>query len=88
MNKYQINTTDDVYQFVKRLKDQCSTNSKNELFAQLDDAMRVGSSGLEIMGALQQVIVSNIALIQELLGPEGENEARLIIKFIDKAFGR
>jgi len=88
MSTFQINTTDDIYQFVERLKAQCAKRSETGLLTQLNDATHMGSSGLEILGALRQVILANIGLIQELLGSDGENEARLIVRFIDKAFGR
>ena len=88
MSTIQINTADDVYQFVERLKTECERHSANELLECLNSAIRMGSSGLEIMGALRKVLLTNTQSIQKLLGSEAEDQARKVVEFVDRAFGR
>lgn len=88
MNASQIKTADDVYRFVEHLKSECQKNGATELFAQLDDALHLGSSGLEILGAVRHTILNNRASIERLLGAGGKDEANQVLIFVDKAFGR
>ncbi len=88
MMAFQIKTADDVYRFVERLKSQCRENGAIDLFAELDDALSLGSSGLEILGAIRQAIINNRASIERLLGAAGKDEANQVVAFVDEAFGR
>lgn len=88
MSASHIKTTDDVYQFVERLKSECQKNGATELFAQLDDSLHLGSSGLEMLGAIRQTIIDNRASIERLLGASGKDEANQVVGFVDSAFGR
>jgi hypothetical protein len=83
-----INNAGDVYKFVERLKVQCQENGKTELCKKLDDALRLGSSGLEIIGAIQQTLKNNYNVIEQLLGSEEKIAIDQVIAFVDKAFGR
>jgi hypothetical protein len=85
---FPINNAGDVYQFVERLKMQCQENGQTELHKKLDDALHLGSSGLEIIGAIQQTLKNNYNVIEQLLGSEGKIAADQVIAFVDKAFGR
>ena len=84
----QIKTADDVYRFVERLKAESERVGRPELVVQLDDAMHLGSSGLEILGAIRQVLLNNRNAIEALLGAVAKTEAEQVINFVDKAFGR
>jgi hypothetical protein len=88
MNKSQINTTEDVYRFVERLKLECIKNGATELLGQLEDALHLGSSGLEILGAIRQAMIDNRITIEQLLGPIGREEISQVVGFVDKAYGR
>lgn len=88
MSELQIKTTDDVYQFVERLESECRIHEATALLRQLDAARHLGSSGLEILGAVRQALVDNLALIEQLLGPSGKEQAKQIVAFVDGAFGR
>ena len=88
MSASQIKTTDDAYRFVERLKSECQKNGATALLAQLDDALHLGSSGLEILGVVRQAIINNRASIEQLLGAAGKDEANQVVVFVDKAFGR
>ncbi len=50
--------------------------------------MNLGSSGLEILGALQQTVISYRGEIENLLGPARSQDIDDVIAFVDKAFGR
>jgi hypothetical protein len=88
MSAFEIQTVDDVYQFVERLKTECQKNEATQLLAQLDDALHLGSSSLEVLGAVRQTIISNRASIERLLGAAGKNDANQVVAFVDQAFGR
>lgn len=88
MSELKIKTADDVYRFVERLKSECQKQRATDLVTQLDDALHQGSSGLEILGAIRQTIISNRASIERLLDRAGKNEANQVVAFVDRAFGR
>ena len=85
---FPINNVGDVYHFVERLKVQCQENGQAELCKKLDDALHLGNSGLEIIGAIQQTLKNNYNVIEQLLGSEGKIVAGRVIAFVDKSFGR
>jgi hypothetical protein len=88
MSETPIKSTDDVYRFVDRLRQECLKGRAEGLSDELDAALHLGSSGLEILGAVRQVLVRNGDTIQRLLGPTGQTESKEIIAFVDRAFGR
>ena len=88
MSNSQIKTADDVYRFVERLKVQSEKGGLRELATQLDDALHLGSSGLEILGAIRQTVIENRIAIEQMLGSSGKDETEQVIAFVDRAFGR
>ncbi len=88
MSNSQIKTADDVYRFVERLKAQSEKRGPRELATKLDEALHLGSSGLEILGAIRQTIIENRAAIEQMLGSSEKDEAKQVIAFVDRAFGR
>jgi len=88
MNAQNINSTADIYDLVEKLKIECRNNGLGDLATQLDGAMSLGSSGLEILGAIRKVFVENRTTIEHLLGPTGRERSGQVIAFVDKAFGR
>jgi hypothetical protein len=87
MNSEKINSTADVYQFVERLKLECAKAHATDLLEQLDGAVSLGSSGLEILGAIRQTLIINRATITRLLGATSSDQINQINAFVDKAFG-
>ena len=83
-----MNNANDVYKFVDQLKLACQKAGETKLFEQLDNALRLGSSGLEILGAIRGVLLKNHALIQELLDSTNRAQVDQVIAFVDKAYGR
>jgi hypothetical protein len=56
--------------------------------SELREALQLGSSGLEILGAIRLALIVNRTGIERLLGPAGIEEADQVIAFVDRAFGR
>ena len=88
MNALKPINTDDVYHFVERLMSECRKGNELGLLGQLDDALHLGSSGLEILGAIRKVLVENRGVVVRLLGSTGGAAADKVIAFVDKAYGR
>jgi hypothetical protein len=88
MNASQINTADDVYRFVERLKSECHRNGATALLKELDDALHLGSSALEILGAIQQTVINHRSQVEGLLSSARKDEASGVIAFVDRTFGR
>ena len=83
-----ITTANDVYAFVTQLKTQAETHGDADLAGKLDDALHLGSSGLEILGAIRETLVENHSQVETLVGSDGWQKAVQVIAFVDKAFGR
>lgn len=83
-----MKTAGDVYQFVEELKVASRKNGATELHRQLDDATRVGSSSLEMLGAIRQTVTKNRSEVERLLGPARLQAINQVLAFVDKAFGR
>ena len=87
MTTEKITTAGDVYRFVDSLKAASQQNGEAELCRQLDDAMRLGSSGLEILGAIRQAIVEHMVDVERLLGGDGRLCAEQVVTFVNREFG-
>jgi hypothetical protein len=83
-----IDSIDDVYRFVEKLKSEAKKGGAEVLVKQLDDALLLGSSGLEILGGIRGVIIEHLQTIEQILGVAGGAQLREIIPFVDKAYGR
>ena len=88
MRDSTISSTGDVYEFVDVLKKESERRGSVSLVARLENALHLGSSGLEILGAVRQVMIENRSEIERCLGNTGIEKANRVIAFIDKAFGR
>jgi hypothetical protein len=88
MNTGKITTAEDVYKFAENLKFMSQQSGATQLARQLDDAVRLGSSGLEILGAIRQVVIGNRTDVERMLGPEGRSGIDQVIAFVNEAFGR
>ena len=83
-----ITTANDVYAFVAELKTQAENHGDADLVIKLDDAVHLGSSGLEILGAIRKTLIENHSQVETLVGSDGWRKAAQVIAFVDKAFGR
>jgi hypothetical protein len=83
-----MNNTSDVYEFVEQLKSACQSARQTELLEKLNDALNLGSSGLEILGAIREIIIKNRKTIQSLLDSTKQVQIDEVISFVDRAYGR
>lgn len=83
-----ITTANEVYAFIADLKTECEKHGVTDLNDKLDDALCLGSSGLEILGAIRNALVENRAKVESLLGSVGLSKATQVIDFVDRTYGR
>jgi len=88
MTTERITTVADVFQFVERLKTASQQDGAVELNRHLDHATRLGSSSLEVLGAIRQAVVGNLSDVERLLGSDGRLCADQVVAFVNKAFGQ
>jgi hypothetical protein len=88
MNAPRTINTDDVYRFVDGLMAECRKTGQSGLLKELDDALHLGSSGLEILGSIRKALIAHRGTIAKLLGSIGADEVDNVIAFVDKAYGR
>jgi hypothetical protein len=88
MERSEIRTANDVYEFVEQLKAACLEKGAVELYKQFNDSMRLGSSGLEILGAIRGTIIANRKEIEGILGLGAREDIDHIIVFVNRAYGR
>ena len=71
MSDRTITTANDVYTFVAQLKAQAEKRRNTDLVRELDEALHLGGSGLEILGAIPKTIIENHTKIESLLSSNG-----------------
>ncbi len=79
-----ITTTDNVYEFVNVVIRQCHEQGFADIAQELDGAMHLGSSGLEILGAIRSVLLKESRTIGTLVE---QSEIEEVVRFVNKAFG-
>jgi hypothetical protein len=88
MSDCTIRTASDVYGFVAQLKIDTEKCGDTDLARELDEALHLGSSGLEILGAIRKTLIENQGAVESLLGSDGWQKAARVFAFVDKTFGR
>jgi len=88
MTDHTIATANDVYAFVAQLKTEADKCGNTYFARELDDALHLGSSGLEILGAIRKILSERHNEVDALLGSGGWEKAAHVIAFVDKAFGQ
>jgi hypothetical protein len=88
MSSPQIQTVADLYAIIERLEVACKANSYAGLSDEIRAALQLGSSGLETLGAIRQIILRNRSEVERLLGQNGREEVTQIVAFVDGAFAR
>lgn len=79
-----ITTTDSFYEFIELAIQKCRDHGYSDIAQQLDDAMHLGSSGLEILGAIKAVIVTRRAELEIVFDKYTLDE---LIRYVNEAFG-
>jgi hypothetical protein len=88
MSDTRIHSAFDIYDLVHRIAANCEDPIDHDLRTRLDAALQLGSSGLEINGAIRLLLVENHDRVVELLGDGSQNEIDEVIRFFDRAYGR
>jgi hypothetical protein len=78
----------EVYAFVKLLESRSESNHYQELSNALKEAKSLGSSGLEILGAIKEILLHREKEIKSILTPEEFDKIKDVIYFVDKIYGR
>jgi hypothetical protein len=79
-----ITTTDKFYEFTELTIKKCRDKGYNDIAQQLDDAMHLGSSGLEILGAIKAVMVARRTELESVWDKQLLDE---LVHYVNKAFG-
>ena len=88
MSDREIKTSYDVHRFIEQVQRELVGNGLSHIAKQFDDALSMGSSGLEILGTIQTVLVENRRVVEQILGPSEKHKVESVIAFVEKAFGR
>jgi hypothetical protein len=82
-------TVEDVYKFVNILIAKAAEDSlpaSQRLAAQLHEALNLGSSALEILGAIRLALLEKEMTVARLMGKSGQLTARQVSRFVSRAF--
>ena len=79
-----ITTTTEIYEITERALGKCRNNGYEGVAQQLDDAMHLGSSGLEILGAIKAVFLSHRETLEKVVGREQTQD---VVAYVNKAYG-
>ncbi|MBI5866416.1 MAG: hypothetical protein HZB38_18250 [Planctomycetes bacterium] len=79
-----ITTTNEIYEFTELAMQKCREQGYDDVAQQLDEAMHLGSSGLEIIGAIRAALISHAATLESVVDKTKMQE---IVKYVNRAFG-
>ena len=79
-----ISTSQEFYALVDFVIRQSRVRGLLDIAQQLEDALHLGSSGLEILGAIKNIFVAQKAELEKILEKEKNEE---VVKFESKAYG-
>jgi hypothetical protein len=78
-----ITTPNDIYDFVDLAMQKCREHGYDAVAQQLDDDMHLGSSGLEILGAIKDTLIAQAATFELFLDKAKLQE---VIRYVDKVY--
>ena len=79
-----ITTTNQVYDIINRIIQESRIVGHEDIAKRLDDAMRLGSSGLEILGGIKKALLMSRNEIEKFTA---KSEIDEIVHFVNRAFG-
>ena len=79
-----ITTTNEIYEFTELAMKNCREHGYDDVAQQLDDAMHLGSSGLEILGAIKATFVSQSGTLEKVVDKAKLQE---VVRYVNKVFG-
>jgi hypothetical protein len=77
-------TISEVYSFVDYLTRRCQETGRTDPVQKIDEAMHLGSSGLEILGAIRQILIDHSDEIGQIVEMP---RLRNVVTYVAKAFG-
>jgi hypothetical protein len=78
-----INTANDVYAVVADLTYQARSKGREDLARRLEDALALGSSGLEILGEIRKIFVYEAAFIETVISRAQRTE---VVEFVQRLY--
>lgn len=78
-------TLDHIYDFVERIIQEASKHGRMDIAGRLDEALQLGSSPLEILGAISIELRKEGTTIDSWFDRQ---ERERVLCFIDRAYGR
>jgi hypothetical protein len=79
-----IATPSEVYEFTELAIRRCREQGYDDVAQQLDAAMHLGSSGLEILGAIKTTFIAHAEPLETVVD---KGKMQEILRYVDKAFG-
>lgn len=79
-----ITTTIEIYEFTELAMQKCREHGYDDVAQQLDDAMHLGSSGLEILGAIKATFIDETATLEKVVD---KTKIQDVVKYVNRAFG-
>lgn len=80
-----VTNTTEIYKFVNIVSKQCHTDGKDEIALKFENALKLGSSALEILGAIRSLIISERDYLEKYYHAKYLSE---IVDYVDVIFGR
>ena len=78
-------TLDHIYRIVDDVIERCRSDGSTALADDLSQSKQLGSSALEILGAIRSCFIKNREQVAHAVG---DPKVADVIEFIDRAFGR
>ena len=88
MSEQEFASIQDVWRFAENARRAAEARGLTQLAGQFYDALNLGSSALEILGAIQKIVLENREILNEVLPTASQADTQRVIAFVDAAFGR
>jgi hypothetical protein len=79
---------EDFYGVVRGAMDELTLQNHHEIASELDNALKISTSVLEILGATRKVFLDHRQVIEKSLGSTGHDQVSRLIAFVNLAYGR
>lgn len=82
-----ISNVDEFYAFISVVIRECQASGANDIANQLEQAKDLGSSGLEIIGAMRRTLREHQAALAQFLPRATAERVPEAIAFVDRCYG-
>jgi hypothetical protein len=83
-----VTSMDQIYRFVDEAVRACRRRGDEKMAGEFESALRLGSSGLEILGAVAAVVEQNRGRLLTTLAPEQVQWLDPVLAFARRSFGQ